>query len=363
MKYAVGAAALAAVTTGPALAGGIERSVPSVGILFEQGNYVELGFSRFDPDVSGSVAGVFPSGEMAPGFNSYSFAYKGQFGENLHFALILDEPIGADIAYPAGTGYPSLAGASADVDALGTTLMMRYEIPSNFSVIGGVRSLRTSGSVDLPQVASYRLDSSTETDFGYLIGVAWEKPEIAARVALTYYSSITHDFTADESFTYPGLTPGKTSLETEIPKAVNLEFQTGIAMDTLLFGSIRWTEWSSFRITTPDYEAIVGRPIVSYDEDVITYNLGVGRKFNEHWSGAVLLGYERHEGNFKGNLGPTDGFRSLGLAATYTSGQFKITGGVRYVEIGDAKTRLGSNPTRFDGNDGVGFGLRVGYYF
>ena len=63
------------------------------------------------------------------------------------------------------------------------------------------------------------------------------------------------------------------------------------------------------------------------------------RRFNETWSGAVTLGYEPSDGDLTGNLGPTDGMRSIGLAATYTRDNMKITGGIRYVDIGDAATR------------------------
>ncbi|TDX23784.1 hypothetical protein [Rhodovulum visakhapatnamense] len=368
MKYAVGAAVLAAVTTGPAFAGGIERSVPSVGILFEQGTYVELGFSRFSPDVSGksrSAPGL-GSGDMAPGYNSYALAFKQDLGESVDVALILDEPIGADVAYPSGTNYPygvpspGLANARADINSTGLTALLRYELPSNISLIGGVRALKTSGTVALPGIGSYSMTSSTETDFGYVLGIAWEKPEIAARVALTYNSSITHDFnTWEESLVNPG--GSATKLETEIPQSLMLEFQTGVAADTLLFGSIRWVDWTAFEIDPTVYGQIPGitDALVSYSNDVITYNLGLGRKFNDNWSGAILVGYEKHEGDEVGNLGPTDGFRSIGLAATYTRGAMEVTGGVRYVEIGDATTSLG----KFDGNDGLGFGVRVGYRF
>jgi long-subunit fatty acid transport protein len=104
----------------------------------------------------------------------------------------------------------------------------------------------------------------------------------------------------------------------------------------------------------------VGSPLVSYPNDRTTYNLGIGRRFNEKWSGAITIGYEDADGEITGNLGPTDGFASVGLAATYTMDNIKITGGIRYVEIGDATTTIGSN---FTGNSGIGAGIRIGYSF
>ncbi|MBK1636604.1 hypothetical protein [Rhodovulum adriaticum] len=370
MNKLVSGAAAAALSASVAHAGGIERSTQSVGILFEEGNYAELSYSTFNPNVSGvgvdatppaNTGTNFPSGNMSPSYTTVTLAYKQALSDKLDVALILDQPIGADINYPGGTSYIA-SGATAEIDAMALTALIRYKLPSNFSVIGGVRALRTDGVADLPYIPfGYTLSTTSETDFGYVVGVAWEKPEIAARVALTYNSSITHKFRASEQI---GPIPFPTStLTTEVPQSVNLEFQTGIAADTLLFGSIRWVDWTAFDISPAIYaNPLLGLgALVEYDNDVITYNLGIGRRFSDQWSGALLFGYEKREGIPVGNLGPTDGFRSVGAAVTYTMGSTKITGGVRYVDIGSAVTRgINSN---FRSNEGWGFGVRVGHAF
>ena len=108
-----------------------------------------------------------------------------------------------------------------------------------------------------------------------------------------------------------------------------LDFQSGIAKDTLLFGAIRWREWSKFDITPVGFKAASGGgSLLDYDNNVITYSLGLGRRFNETWSGAVTLGHEKSSGGFAGNLGPTDGYTSIGLGGTYSRDNMKITGGV-----------------------------------
>lgn len=347
-----------------ATAGGIERSTQSVGILFEKGNYVELSFGGFNPDVSGSVGGgALLSGDMAASYGSLSFGYKRALTDQLDFALIYDQAIGADVDYPLGTGYP-IAGSTAEIDSHTLTALLRYKLPQNISLIGGVRALRTEGTASLlPATAQYELRAGPETDLGYVLGVAWEKPEIAARVALTYNSSITHDFAAQEASVFTGGAFINTTFTTEVPESVNLEFQTGVAKDTLLFGSVRWVDWKAFDITPDHYANGLGQgALVDYTENVTTYTLGLGRKFTENWSGAVILGYEKHTGTPTGNLGPTDGFKSVGLAATYTRDNMKITGGLRYVDIGNATT----NPPisgSFKDNSGWGAGIRVGYSF
>ena len=336
---------------------GIERSAQSVGVLFEKGNYLEFSLGGVSPDVSGSVlGGALSSGDMAVGYSNFSLAYKQALGDNFDFAAILDQPVGVGVHYPASSAPYPFAGATADVDSLALTALLRYKMPSNISVYGGLKAEEVKGNVSIPTIGGYKMKADTSREIGYIVGVAWEKPEIAARVSLTYNSAITHTLTAHESFS-----PVPTTFETEIPASVNLEFQTGIAKDTLVFGSVRWVDWSKFDITPPAFFAATGSSLASLETDYVTYTLGLGRKFNETWSGAVILGYEGPGGLPVGNLGPTDGYRSIGLAATYTQGNMKVTGGVRYFEIGDATTKaIGA---KFTGNSAVAAGLRIGYSF
>ncbi|MXQ07103.1 hypothetical protein GQ651_04520 [Alphaproteobacteria bacterium GH1-50] len=368
-------------------AGGIERSSLSTGILFEEGNYVEFSFGSVAPDVSGAQVGTFDttpaggttvvpglgqsSGDVAADYKLLSFGYKNDLTDKLHLALIVDQPIGANVDYAAATAIPPYVynagtGSQADVDSLGLTALLRYQLENNISVYGGLRAIRTKGEVSL--FTSYTMNTTTETDLGYVLGAAWEKPEIAARVALTYQSEVTHDFTATEAFPAASIPSSPTQFSSTIPQSVTLEFQTGVAADTLVFGSVKWTDWSEFDISPTIFGATSGGgSLVDYDEDVITYNLGLGRRFNDEWSGAILIGHEKSQGGFSGNLGPTDGYTSLGLAVTRTIENVEVTVGGRYIWIGDAETENGTAPGTalgdFDDNNGVALGLRVGYSF
>ncbi|HQY43435.1 MAG TPA: outer membrane protein transport protein [Paracoccaceae bacterium] len=364
MKNVMVTASIIAMGTSGAYAGGIERSTQSVGVLFEKGSYAELTFGQFSPDVSGNGAGPFTglsSGDMAGSYSSIGLAYKQALTDHIDMALILDQPIGADVMYPVANAPYPFAGSNAEVRSSALTALLRYRTESNLSVYGGLRVERVEGNVQIiapalmPAFTNYRMTGEADTALGYVIGVAWEKPEIAARVALTYNSKIDHTLDTVELGLAPVALNG--TMDVEVPASLNLEFQTGVAKDTLFFGSIRWVDWSKFNITPP----VLNTAIVSYSSDTVSYNIGVGHRFNEQWSGAVTLGYEGSDGTRVGNLGPTDGYKSVGLAATYTHDNLKITGGVRYVDIGDAVTStIGS---RFTDNSGVGFGLRIGYSF
>ena len=349
MKPQMMIAGLTVCASGAAFAGGVERSAQSVAILFEEGRHVELSFGHFAPSVSGTRAGT-ASGDMASSYTTVSLGYKMDIGDRMNLALILDQPIGANVAYPAGTGY-LLQGTTAELTSSAITALLRYKFDNNVSVYGGLRHETVKGVVSLPFI-DYTLTTNNDTELGYVVGVAWEKPEIAARVALTYNSAITHSLDSVEG---GDATEG---FDTEVPQSVNLDFQTGVAKDTLLFGSVRWQEWSAFDIDPPNYP--FASPLVSYASDRVTYTVGIGRRFNDQWSAAVTASYEDPDGQVTGNLGPTDGFASVGLAATYTMDKLKITGGLRYVDIGDAITTVAGD---FQDNSGVGVGLRIAYSF
>ena len=146
-------------------------------------------------------------------------------------------------------------------------------------------------------------------------------------------------------------------LSAKMPESVNLDFQTGVAANTLVFGSVRWAGWSDASIT----DTLAGE-LVSYDEDTVSYTLGVGRKFSDTLSGALTVGYEKAQGGAASNLSPTDGNMSFGIGATYAMGNgMELTGGVRYVIPGDATTEtIGAV---FEDNSAVAIGLKVAYSF
>lgn len=359
MKQYLGSAGVIALCAGSAVAGGLDRSGQSITSIFEKGSYAELSFGSISPNVAGTSTPGFgnrPSGDMASDYSQIGVAVKMNLNPSLDVALIFDQPFGADVAYPTGTGYYA-QGTTATLKTSALTFVGKYTLPSNIGFLAGLRYQTFSAEASIPFIGGYRAAGEKDGGLGYLVGVSYEKPEIALRVALTYNSEIKHSLTTTEF----GALVSQTELET--PQSVNLEFQTGIAANTLLFGSIRWVDWSEFVINPAFYPP--ASALVSYDGDYTTYTLGVGRKFSDNWSGAVTVGYEKPIGGFSSNLGPTDGQRSVGIGATYTMDNMKITGGVRYVDVGDTQTTLGGGAAsaNFNDNHAVAIGVKVSYSF
>ncbi|MEX0339277.1 MAG: OmpP1/FadL family transporter [Arenibacterium sp.] len=370
MKLIATFGALSAFMASSALAGGIERTPQSVRTLFEDGRYLEFGVTFGNPRVTGSgvnavpgATGPAPSGNITDDFYSFGASFKADLNDRLSYAIIFDQPFGADVQYPTGTGN-LFAGSNATFDSNALTGVLQYNFDNGFSVYGGVRAQSIEADVALPFVsfpAGYTAVGDRELEFGYLVGVAFERPDIALRVALTYNSAIDYDLGTVEAV--GGTTVSTVSTEIETPQSVNLEFQTGIAKDTLLFGSVRWVEWSEFAIDPAFFASAIsttGDALVFFEDDRVTLNLGLGRRLNDTWTILGSLGYERTTGSTTGNLGPTDGFMSASVGAIYTRDNMRITGGISYVDIGSATTNVGA---RFTDNSAFGATLRFGYSF
>lgn len=352
--------------TAPALAGGIERAPQSLAPLFEPGNYVELSFGGVDPTVRGTDNLGFATGDVAQGYGFVGLAYKQQINPNLSAGIIIEQPFGADIRYPSAAegGSVLLGGTAATVNSTTVTALARYRLENNISFHGGIRASRADADVTLNglaygPIAGYNVRMSPSWGTGYVIGAAYEIPEIAGRISLTYNSKITHDFDTREN-----INPGAvTNTSVDTPRSITLEGQTGVAADTLVFGSIRWVKWSEFLVEPVAFTGATGNGLVSL-EDTTTYTLGVGRRFTENWSGSVAFTYEATGDDLVSPLAPTNGRRGVTLAAVYTQDAIKVTTGVNYTKLGDAQPQTGGvGRAQMEGSDAWGIGVRVGYSF
>lgn len=355
MKKQLLAAAVFGLAAGAAHAGEVQRDTDRSMILFEDGkNYFEFSFTAVTPNLSGQL-GPLNSGNIADQYQNVALGYKRQINDRLAFAITANEPYGADVTYSAGAPYP-FAGSTAELNTLAITGLLKYNLTERISAYGGLRLQSMDGTLTIltaflppPIPAFYTLTVDEDYQWGYVLGGAYEIREMALRVALTYESEIEHEFRD---------TTG-TPFKIKIPQAVTLHAQTGINPKTLVFGSIRWQEWTEFQIRPLDFAAGLV-PIASGPSDIWTYEVGVGRRFSQNWSGAVTLGYEEDQGDTVGNLSGKDGFLSYGIAAKYETEAWEITAGLRYVDIGSAFTTIGSN---FSGNDALAAGIKVGFRF
>ncbi len=342
LGFAAGAALLA--STAIVQAGGIERTSQSVDLIFEEGTLVEFGVSYVTPSVSGVAFGA-DTGIMSPDYFAFSGGYKTDIGEKASVAIIFDQPFGSLAEYTEG----AYLGTKTDLTSSAITVIGSYDVTERVVVFGGGTYQTMSATAEVPGAGSYTIVADAASGFGFVAGAAFQIPDIALRVSLTYRSEVatTHD-TIENSAVIPADTAGTIDIAT--PQSLNLEFRTGVNPTTLVFGSIRWVEWSKFDLTPDNY---LGGSLVDYDNDRVTFNLGVGKKLSETLSAAITIGYERNLGGEPTPLAPTDGFFSVGAGLTYTMGNTKISGGAKYLWLGDSTGVAGT----FNDNSAIGIGI------
>jgi long-subunit fatty acid transport protein len=278
--------------------------------------------------------------------------------------LIYDQPYGADTLYGGNPAATLLGGTKAEVESHGVTALVRWQVADRWSVYGGPRFVKAEGEITLSGQAyagasgsNFRFASTTGT--GYVVGGAYEVPEIALRASLTYHSSVGLSMNTTESI---GGGPAiATTTNTKTPESLELAVQSGINQNTLVFGSIRHAKWGNFTLTP----TVFGRNLASLD-DVTTWELGVARGFSDKFSGSIAVSYEDTSGDdLVSPLGPTNGQTGITVGGKYAiNDQLDLSAGVRYTMLGNGIPQT-ANTARgnFRNNDAISVGMKLGYSF
>jgi long-chain fatty acid transport protein len=294
-------------------AAALDRSGQSISAFLQPGNYFEAGISVLDPTVEGKETAAMGGrniNDMGDDYYFPSAALKLQLTDNFSFGLLYDQPFGADAAYngtnefvaaptdPVLTGLPitttQLGGVTGNtkvkVDTQNISMIFGFQPNENFNFYGGGVYQTVKGNVSLRGKAyslynGYDAKIKETSGAGWLAGAAFQIPDIALKASVTYRSEIDHDADATETIaiadalgampasqlqgllaslgnTGAAMTPallkalaankesGKTKITT--PQSVNLDFQTGIMENTVAFANLRWVDWSSFSIRSPE---------------------------------------------------------------------------------------------------------------
>nr|WP_246800644.1 OmpP1/FadL family transporter [Mesorhizobium amorphae] len=254
------------------------------------------------------------------------------------------------------------AGANGNVetqvesDAFGATCSYKMDLgKGQFRFIGGVFHEDVSGFKEqlvapIPAILGTgigRLDLEGD-GWGWRTGVAYEIPEIALRASLVYNSAVkldnlagTLDLTQVPGFLNPAnpLLGSVTDVygSAEVPDSVELKLQSGIAPGWLAFGSIKWMNWSELQsipfcptatkglVACTTTSAVRATSLDLLYRDGWTVSGGIGHKFNDQWSGAAALTWDR--GTTTGLSAQTD---------TWT-----VSGGVAYTPTQNIELRFG----------------------
>ena len=248
------------------------------------------------------------------------------------------------------------AALQGDPNAVAALAAINPALPGQLAATGaGI----TANSAAFTANGGYDVQIEQDWGAGFIIGAAYEIPDIALRLAVTYHSEVKHNGASVETAPFPQLA-GAGNTPFDSPQSINVEFQTGIAEDTLLLASMRWTNWDAFDVIPPNLNSDLANISDSY-----RWTLGVGRRFSDTFSGSATLTYEQDSGDATVSpLGPNDGQLGLSIGGQYKKDNMTISGGINYTKVGDAFAGVASQPVAlFEGNHAIGVGFRVNIDF
>ncbi len=261
-------------------------------------------------------------------------------------------------------------------ESLTAILGAKFGTNKEFQIYGGPVAQQVQADVKLRGLAyglanGYTAHITSDKDIGWLAGVAYSKPEIALKAALTYRSEVDHTLPIDEQYPVAGISQGG-NIDITTPKSVNFDFQTGVNPTTLATAKVRWVPWGDFAIVPPVYNAVskkltqddIGLPLVSYDEDQWQVELGLAKRLAPQFAISGTVGWDSGAGNPVTSLGPIEGYYSAGLGAKYNvTENWAVSAGGKYLWFGDAEGQIptGDIVSDFESNDGYVLGVKVSY--
>ncbi|MCD6251747.1 MAG: outer membrane protein transport protein [Psychrobacter sp.] len=394
LTVAVAALSVASVAS----AAGLDRSGQDITAFLQDGTYAEAVYTYIDADVSGKDSSDNKIDDIAESYDFFRYGVKADINETFSVGVLYDEPFGAAADYTGDIGDNNFIdangeGTNVEVRTESITGILGAKLGENksFQVYGGPVAQRVKADVKLRGTAyeaanGYTTHISADQDYGWLAGVAYSKPEIALKAALTYRSEIEHKAPAAEVYPFvdSGLIPApvvsalglsverSSTIEITTPESVNFDFQTGINPTTLATAKVRWVPWSDFAIVPSLYNDVSklsteddeGLSLVSYDKDQWQVELGLAKRLTPALAVTGNVGWDSGAGNPVTSLGPIEGYYSAGLGAKYNvTENWAVSAGGKYLWFGDAKGQI---PTKnvvsnFEDNDGFVLGMKLSY--
>ena len=363
-----------------ASAGGIEASRLDTKFMYEKENYVEMSQVSLDYAVKASNLVAAPStrATQESSRNRQSrtaMAFKKRFeGFDIglkRFKSGTVQLIGSAASYGAGGG----PVPSANVNMNTLTLMSKVDLGDNTDLLLGVNgNTLEDGTVTTTRA---KLTITGESNTSGVIGFAYSKPEIAMRIEVLMQpksemkartNSVTSaygktKYTAANGCTTPADDTASFDSTLSRPSTLTLNIQSGVAADTVVFGSVHRTKWAGAQIDVPT--GCSATSTASKFWNTTTYTIGAARKVSDSLALTASVAKESGGSDASTSLFTVNnGYRAINLGAQYTVGKVKISGGYNYTKLGDITINPGGvNHTIYTGNKVSAFALKVGINF
>lgn len=350
--------AVVAATGSSVMAGGMERTRQPINLLFEEGTYATVAVRHRAP----SITGENDPENMSLSYSNVTLGYKRDLTDRLAFSASIYQPAGADVDYGANG-----RDLFADIKFNAASVALKYQVNDGLSFYGGAKYVEAKALTDLsalgpdlfaiggaPAAAfAQAWTHDKKGELGYFAGVAYEREDIKLRVSLTYNSEV--EFELPTTLTSGGVFPVPVVTTGGLPQSLTLDFRSGIAADTLLFGSVHWAEWGKQNV-------FVGPVQISSFQNTIDMQLGVARRLNDQWAVSIAGNYLAPNGGTAGITGrfaPYDGYQGISLGAQHTRGNVKTRFGINYTKLNGALTNFGQFPRNHVLTGGISVGISL----
>ena len=358
-------------------AGGWDAGTLDTSFMYNEGGYVELSTAPITSNIKANIQGQTAKHKMAKDQTRSSFAVKMEYGD-FDFGLVsyMSGAIQLDgqSAHAAGCNPATAAIAlcsvvpSADVKMNSLAVLGRYKFSDTFSVIAGANRYSLDSGASVTTLTGYYEVSGEQIVPTY--GAAYEMSDIALRVELIAQPQTNiSNFAAKSSLASSIATTAVSGESMKIPQTMTLNFQSGIAEDTLLFGSVRQASWKNAQIDIPVNGSVA--EVKSDFANRTAYSFGLGRKFTDEFSGSISYATEAGGGSTTNDAFTLrNGHQTLNIGGRYTVDNMTISAGLSYTMTGDVDlTHLKDDGTAsgltasYKDNTVTAFGLKVGFSF
>jgi long-chain fatty acid transport protein len=359
----------------PAHAGGIERGGYDIDLLFDPAPFAteaEATFVMPDRKLKNAVDtdpldGTLTGLSTAKDSESYwvpRIGAKAQIVQGVDCMVDYSQPWGAHTAPGQWNGAQS--NMETEIKSSNYAATCSYKLDAGkgqIRFIGGVFYQEVYGfkeSLVSPLVPNFGGTGRVDLDssgWGWRAGLAYEIPEIALRASLVYNSQVKLDnISGTLDLTNVGGTVIPIYGEASMPDSVEFKLQSGIAPGWLAFGSIKWVNWSvlqSIPICSVASKPLActtvspfGIRMTSLDlmyRDGWTVTTGIGHKFNDQWSAAGQISWDR--GTSHGYGSQTDTW-TLGGGVAYSPSpnvEIRLAGAIGVLTSGHSGTVTDEN--------------------
>ncbi|MAI59201.1 MAG: hypothetical protein CML56_09565 [Rhodobacteraceae bacterium] len=356
--------AAASILPSGILAEGLERVNIDPSFMFESGSYAEVSYGSSSPSIPAAVTGLGTIDNVAETVTATTFAVKTAIGDKIDFGLW-----STSNGNGVNLDWGNAIGITADLSMPTMAAMVRYRLSDSMSIIGGLKrvSIDNGSSVSLPITAAgittgtWTLSSASATTSVY--GIVNEIPSIAMRMTVLMEGAAALDIDTNYSQTVGGVTTAYTGVaKASVGDATTISLQTGIAPNTLLFGSLKLSNWKDDQVQIP-LSGTAARATISTFEDGQSYTIGLGRKFSDNLSGSASYFRDpASDCDSVSALSPKCETSSISLGAKYSiNDRATLSLGTTWTQYGDAT--VGAPAATTTSSNQTSYGFKLGFKF